>query len=111
MLIFLGKHYHLSPGVYTHDSYYHKFRFTPFSISDSIWLSHGCFLVGSGNQMTMYGEPKILNRKRTQWDKERDQENESLFEYVARQNGPLEDYNPQMVLQCLLWGTFTPCMV
>lgn len=30
---------------------------------------------------------------------------ESLFDYVARQNGPLEDYHPQMLLQCLLWGT------
>jgi hypothetical protein len=29
---------------------------------------------------------------------------ESLFEHVARQNGPLEDYHPQMLLQCLLWG-------
>jgi len=30
----------------------------------------------------------------------------SLFEYVARHNGPLVDYHPQMLLQCLLWGTF-----
>ncbi|KAJ7076559.1 RAVE protein 1 C terminal-domain-containing protein [Mycena belliarum] len=28
---------------------------------------------------------------------------ESLFEHVARQNGPLEDFHPQMLLQCLLW--------
>ena len=30
---------------------------------------------------------------------------ESLMEYVVRQNGPLDDYHPQMLLQCLLWGT------
>jgi hypothetical protein len=30
---------------------------------------------------------------------------ESLFEHVARHNGPLWDYHPQMLLQCLLWGT------
>ena len=31
---------------------------------------------------------------------------ESLFKTVARQNGPLPDYHPQMLLQCLLWGKF-----
>ena len=27
-----------------------------------------------------------------------------LFEAVARMNGPLPQYHPQMILQCLLWG-------
>jgi len=31
---------------------------------------------------------------------------ESLVEYVARQNGPLDHYHPQMLLQCLIWGRF-----
>lgn len=43
--------------------------------------------------MLLYGPPKSSERKA-----------ESLFEYVARQNGPLPDYHPQMLLQCLLWG-------
>lgn len=30
---------------------------------------------------------------------------ESLTEYVARQNGPLEEYHPQMLLQCLIWSS------
>lgn len=30
---------------------------------------------------------------------------EDLFERVARRNGPLPDYHPQMLLQLLLWGT------
>jgi hypothetical protein len=29
-----------------------------------------------------------------------------LFKYAARHNGPLVDYHPQMLLQCLLWGTY-----
>jgi hypothetical protein len=29
---------------------------------------------------------------------------ENLFEHVALQNGPLMDFHPQMLLQCLLWG-------
>lgn len=88
-----------------HDIFFH--RFTPYTISDSIWLSHGSFLVGSGNQMTVYGEPEILGRRRVKReDKQSEKDNESLFEYVARQNGPLDDYHPQMLLQCLLWGKF-----
>jgi len=80
-------------------------RFTPYTISDSIWLSHGSFLVGSGNQMTMYGEPNFLGRRCIKTEDKRSEKNdESLFEYVARQNGPLDDYHPQMLLQCLLWG-------
>lgn len=55
--------------------------------------------------MTMYGEPKYLGRRKRVSREER--ESESLFEYVARQNGPLDDYHPQMVLQCLLWGAST----
>lgn len=43
--------------------------------------------------MLLYGPPKSSEKKA-----------ESLFEYVARQNGPLPDYHPQMLLQCLLWG-------
>lgn len=40
--------------------------------------------------------------------------NESLFVHVARINGPLPDYHPQMLLQCLLWGailSLTLCVV
>lgn len=66
--------------------------FTPYPISDSIWLAHGSFLVAAGQQMFLFSEPP-----------QPEPEAESLFEFVARQNGPLEDYHPQMLLQCLLW--------
>ncbi|KAJ8083807.1 regulator of (H+)-ATPase in vacuolar membrane [Marasmius tenuissimus] len=65
--------------------------FIPYSISDSIWLAGGNLLVGAGHQMFLYGS------------RHHEGDEESLFEYVARQNGPLPDYHPQMLLQCLLW--------
>ncbi|KAI9461002.1 RAVE protein 1 C terminal-domain-containing protein [Lactarius psammicola] len=66
----------------------------PHPISDSIWLAHGTLLIGSGHQMCLYGLSRQL---------EKDETEEGLFEYVARLNGPLPDYHPQMLLQCLLW--------
>ncbi|KAF9270044.1 WD repeat-containing protein [Marasmius fiardii PR-910] len=65
-------------------------NFIPYSISDSIWLTGGSLLVGAGHQMLLYGSG-------------RNKEAENLFEYVARSNGPLQDYHPQILLQCLLW--------
>ncbi|KAH9969083.1 WD repeat-containing protein [Russula dissimulans] len=66
----------------------------PYPISDSIWLAHGTLLIGSGHQMCLYGLPRQPESERAE---------EGLFEYVARLNGPLADYHPQMLLQCLLW--------
>src|SRR5215471_10004432 len=70
------------------------FSFVPYPIKDSIWLAHGSFLVGAGHQMFLYSQPRLSHGEPA----------ESLFEYVGRHNGPLEDYHPQMLLQCLLWG-------
>lgn len=67
----------------------------PHPIGDSIWLAKGSLLVGAGHHLCLFGQPKRI---------EGQHRDESLFEYVARQNGPLEDYHPQMMLQCLLWG-------
>jgi hypothetical protein len=68
-------------------------------ISDSIWLAYGTLLVGSGHQMCLYGLPRQTANEQAE---------EGLFEYVARLNGPLADYHPQMLLQCLLWGWYRP---
>ena len=62
-------------------------------ISDSIWLKGGSLLVGAGHLMSLYGQ-SIGKEPRE----------ESLFEHVARHNGPLDEFHPQMILQCLLWG-------
>ncbi|KAF7306783.1 WD repeat protein [Mycena indigotica] len=64
--------------------------YIPYQIRDSIWLANGSLLIGAGHQMFLFGQGNPAS--------------ESLFEHVARQNGPLEDYHPQMLLQCLLWG-------
>ncbi|PPQ67110.1 hypothetical protein CVT25_005711 [Psilocybe cyanescens] len=69
---------------------------TPYPISDSIWLAHGSFLIAAGQQMYLFSEPPRDKTFVTPSE-------ESLFEYVARQNGPLDDYHPQMLLQCLIW--------
>ncbi|KAF9462089.1 WD repeat-containing protein [Collybia nuda] len=68
--------------------------FIPYHISDSIWLANGSLLLGASHHMCLYGAPTpSMDRP----------QRETLFEYVAQQNGPLEDYHPQMLLQCLLW--------
>ncbi|KAJ7492768.1 RAVE protein 1 C terminal-domain-containing protein [Mycena latifolia] len=69
--------------------------FIPYQISDSIWLANGSLLVGAGHQMYLFGQQQPSGKDESPL--------ESLFEHVARQNGPLEDYHPQMLLQCLLW--------
>ncbi|OCB85636.1 hypothetical protein A7U60_g7286 [Sanghuangporus baumii] len=65
-------------------------------ITDSIWLAGGTLLVGAGHHMLHYGR-----RRRSS---SRDDKPVGLFEQVAWLNGPLPDYHPQMILQCLLWG-------
>jgi hypothetical protein len=76
-------------------------RVIPYSISDSIWLANGSLLVSAGRQMLLYGQ----QQKQAQDDPDANGEvlQEHLFEHVARRNGPLVDYDPQMLLECLLW--------
>ncbi|CED84427.1 RAVE (regulator of V-ATPase assembly) complex subunit RAV1/DMX protein, WD repeat superfamily [Phaffia rhodozyma] len=78
---------------------------TPEPIGDSIWLSDGSFAVGAGNQLFVYSRFFEPPSKRGNNEVElitglsRD-----VFEFVALQNGPLVDYHPQLLLQCLLWN-------
>ncbi|EJD03819.1 uncharacterized protein FOMMEDRAFT_106015 [Fomitiporia mediterranea MF3/22] len=66
------------------------------NITDSIWLAGGTLLIGAGHHMLQYSQCKAQDTK---------QDNPvGLFEHVAWLNGPLPDYHPQMILQCLLWG-------
>ncbi|KAG9049871.1 regulator of (H+)-ATPase in vacuolar membrane [Tulasnella sp. UAMH 9824] len=67
-------------------------------ISDSIWLSQGALLVSAAHQLYVFGEahePFLATST---------SKSGSLFENVAIKNGPLDDFHPQLVLQCLLWN-------
>lgn len=78
----------------------------PHRISDSIWTAYGSLLVGAGPHMLLYGQPTPQSKIPLIGDaNSKPTEREGLWEYVARENGPLEQFHPQMLLQCLLWGT------
>ena len=53
--------------------------------------------------MFLYGQPKP-QLEASAASAEPEPADQRLFEYVARENGPLEQFHPQMLLQCLLWG-------
>jgi ubiquitin len=67
-------------------------NYISYPIRDSIWLANGSFLIAASHQLFLFGQTAL----------QKDQE--PLFQHVDRHNGPLEDYHPQMLLQCLLWG-------
>jgi RAVE protein 1 C terminal len=68
---------------------------TKHPIADSVWIAGGQLLTGAGHQM-IQAKPGFSFRDNAP--------SKDLFETVARHNGPLPDYHPQMLLQCLLWG-------
>ena len=63
-------------------------------------------LVGAGHQMFHFGNPRPSSSSPAGVPRALPVDKLTLFERVARQNGPLEDYHPQNLLQCLLWGVF-----
>ncbi|WRT63649.1 uncharacterized protein IL334_000572 [Kwoniella shivajii] len=84
-------------------------RHTPVPIRDSIWLAGGSLAVGTGNQIYLFS--RFLGRdsptpspagsvKSMALDEE---EPEDIFQLIAHRNGPLVDYHPTQLGQCLLW--------
>ena len=71
--------------------------FTYCPISDLIWLSDGTLFVGTSHQVCQFGGVTEANQESSRHDR--------LLEHVAQMNGPLCEYHPQMILQCLLWGS------
>ena len=85
-------------------------RYTSAPINDSIWLAGGSLAIGAGNQIYLFS--RFLDRdtsapspsasaKSVVLDPEGP---EDLFQLIAWQNGPLLDYHPTILAQCLIWG-------
>ena len=83
---------------------------TSMAISDSIWLAGGSLAIGAGNQIYVFS--RFIDRdahvssptsdlERVVLDTEQP---EDLFQLIAWRNGPLLDYHPTVLSQCLLWG-------
>lgn len=66
---------------------------TRYPIADSLWIAGAQLLTGAGHQLVQ-AKPGFAVKTTVPRD---------LFVTVARRNGPLPDYHPQMLLQCLLW--------
>lgn len=80
-------------------------KYTSVPISDSIWIAGGSLAVAAGNQIYIFS--RFLSEPTppgTPHDEDTDpDEPEDIFELIAYRNGPLVDYHPTMLLQCLLW--------
>ncbi len=83
------------------DRFHELYSMLPHGINDSIWLSGGTLLIGAGHHILQYGQ----SHRRIHGEGRNGTGHVGLFEEVAKLNGPLPDYHPQMILQCLLWGT------
>ena len=79
-------------------------------INDSIWLAGGSLAVGVGNQIYLFS--RFLDRDSpvpspaasARSISLNEGEPEDLFQMIAWQNGPLLDYHPTVLSQCLIWG-------
>lgn len=76
------------------------FSYTADPIADSIWLAGGSLAVGAGNQVLLYS--RFLESSTASPADEA----EDIFQLIAQRNGPVVDFHPAMLGQCLLWGSF-----
>ncbi|ORY25155.1 RAVE protein 1 C terminal-domain-containing protein [Naematelia encephala] len=84
-------------------------QYTTVPINDSIWLAGGSLAVGAGNQIYLFS--RFLERDTPTPSPSAsaksvafDDEPEDIFQLIASQNGPLWDYHPTVLAQCLLWN-------
>ena len=99
--------------------------YTSIPISDSIWLAEGSLAIGTGNQIYLFSRfldrdtptttPATSLRRveaassmpgepRSRLLQEESDEPEDLFQLIAYESGPLWDYHPTVLSQCLLWS-------
>lgn len=79
-------------------------RLSPHSIRDSIWLSEGTLAIGVDSTLFLHSR-QIDYGPRTDGQQLARARGRDLFESVALSNAPLEDWHPQLLLQCMLWST------
>lgn len=87
-------------------------KYTSVPINDSIWIAGGSFAVGVGNQIYVFSRfleqhtplPSPGQSVHHVEVDDNDDDPEDIFELIAHQNGPLFDFHPTMIMQCLLWG-------
>jgi hypothetical protein len=86
------------------------FRYTSSPINDSIWLAGGSLAIGAGNQIYLFS--RFLDRDTPLPSPTASGKSmvldpggpEDLFQLIAWHNGPLLDYHPTVLAQCLIWG-------
>ena len=80
---------------------------TPHPIGDSVWLSHGDLVVGTGNQLFVYDRKiEVAGTLATtlRLSAHHQPLSTELFSVVTRLNGQLPVFHPQFVSQCILRG-------
>jgi hypothetical protein len=76
-------------------------KHTSVPISDSIWVAGGSLAVAAGNQVY------VFSRFLENFDADDEDDPEDIFQLIAHRNGPLNDYHPTVLHQCLLWGKWS----
>lgn len=79
-------------------------QLTSDPIADSVWLSHGSLVVGTGNQLLVYG-PEVSASDNTIANLKTPIHHEqpmSIFDLIKILNGPLPVFHPQFVGQAAL---------
>lgn len=79
-------------------------KYTSVPINDSIWIAGGSLAVGVGNQVYVFS--RFIDMKEVDPEDEDEDEPEDVFQLIAHRNGPLADYNPTTLHQCLLWSEY-----
>lgn len=89
-------------------------KYTSVPINDSVWIAGGSLAVGAGNQVYIFSRfleqptpapSPSRSGEVTPTNAELDgEEPEDIFQLIAHENGPLFDFHPTMLHQCLMWG-------
>ncbi|KAL6940116.1 hypothetical protein ACO0QE_004005 [Hanseniaspora vineae] len=81
-------------------------KYTSHAMGDSLWLSHGLFVIAAGNQILLKDKGLDLEHDPTarQTIGSRDIKFKNIFHLSGVLNGPLPVYHPQFLIQALYMG-------